>query len=164
MKKLIALSCIALLSVQCQKKTAEVSNKKTDNIVAFGDKLTDTTAITTTELLTKMIALKEADTLNVQVKGLIESVCQKKGCWMRMQMGKESLFVRFKDYGFFVPKNAANMEAIIAGKAFISTETVDELKHYAKDAGKSQAAIDSIIKPEITYSFMAHGVQLKTTE
>jgi hypothetical protein len=162
MKKLIALSCIALLCLQCQKKTAEVPKKKTENIVAFGDKLTDTSAISTTDLLAKMIALKETDTLNVQVKGVIESVCQKKGCWMRMQMGKESLFVRFKDYGFFVPKNAANMEALIAGKAFISTESVDELRHYAKDAGKSQAAIDSITKPEITYSFMAHGVQINT--
>jgi hypothetical protein len=35
------------------------------------------------------------------------------------------------------------------------------LKHYAKDAGKSQAAIDSIIKPETTYSFLADGVLIK---
>ena len=44
------------------------------------------------------------------------------------------------------------------GKAFISVESVADLKHYAKDAGKSQAAIDSIIEPEVTYTFMANGV------
>jgi hypothetical protein len=40
----------------------------------------------------------------------------------------------------------------------LGIESVDELKHYAKDAGKSQAAIDSIVAPKVTYSFMADGV------
>jgi hypothetical protein len=50
---------------------------------------------------------------------------------------------------------------VVKGKAFVSIESVDELKHYAKDAGKSQAAIDSITKPESTYGFMADGVLIK---
>ena len=40
-------------------------------------------------------------------------------------------------------------------------ESVDELKHYAKDAGKSQAAIDSIQTPVTTYAFIADGVLIK---
>jgi hypothetical protein len=40
-------------------------------------------------------------------------------------------------------------------------ESVDELRHYAKDAGKSQASIDSIINPETTYSFLADGVLIQ---
>ena len=67
-------------------------------------------------------------------------------------------FVKFKDYGFFVPMNAQKKEVVVQGKAFVSIESVDELKHYAKDAGKSQAAIDSIIAPKTTYSFVANGV------
>ena len=35
------------------------------------------------------------------------------------------------------------------------------LKEYAKDSGKSQAAIDSIIAPETNYSFLADGVLIK---
>jgi hypothetical protein len=49
----------------------------------------------------------------------------------------------------------------VHGKAFVSVESIEELKHYAKDAGKSQAAIDSIVAPEVTYSFEANGVLLK---
>jgi hypothetical protein len=40
-------------------------------------------------------------------------------------------------------------------------ETVEDLKHYAKDGGKSQAAIDSIIAPKVKYLLMADGVLIK---
>jgi len=43
----------------------------------------------------------------------------------------------------------------------VSIESVEELKHYAKDEGKSQAAIDSIVAPKTNYSFMADGVLIK---
>ncbi len=86
-------------------------------------------------------------------------MCQKKGCWMTLDLADDKeAFVKFKDYGFFVPKNAQDKEVVVNGKAFVSVESVDVLKHYAKDAGKSQAAIDSITEPKVTYSFMAEGV------
>ena len=66
--------------------------------------------------------------------------------------------MKFEDYSFFVPKNAQNKEVIVNGKAFVNIESIDALKHYAKDAGKSQAAIDSIVAPKTTYSFLANGV------
>jgi hypothetical protein len=50
---------------------------------------------------------------------------------------------------------------VVNGKAYVSVESVEDLKHFAKDAGKSQAAIDIIIAPETTYSFMADGVLIK---
>ena len=107
----------------------------------------------------KFANLKEGDTIDVKFKSKINEVCQKKGCWMSVDLGNENeTFVKFKDYGFFVPLNAQDKEVIVNGKAFISVESVADLKHYAKDAGKSQAAIDSIIEPEVTYSFMANGV------
>jgi hypothetical protein len=87
---------------------------------------------------------------------------QKKGCWMNLALtDKDAAFVKFKDYGFFMPLNSKGAEVIVHGKAFVSVESIDELKHYAKDAGKSQAAIDSIVAPEVTYSFEANGVLLK---
>lgn len=71
---------------------------------------------------------------------------------------EKSTFVKFKDYAFFVPINAKDKNVIVEGKAFVSVESVEDLKHYAKDAGKSQEAIDSIVAPKTTYSFMANGV------
>ena len=103
--------------------------------------------------------LKEGDTLEVKFKSEINEVCQKKGCWMTLDLADDKeAFVKFKDYGFFVPKNAQDKEVVVNGKAFVSVESVEVLKHYAKDAGKSQAAIDSITEPKVTYSFMADGV------
>lgn len=81
---------------------------------------------------------------------------------MKMQLaGDDTSFVKFKDYGFFVPLNADDSEAIVSGKAFVDVVSVEELKHYAKDAGKSAAEIAKITKPEITYSFLASGVYIK---
>lgn len=76
---------------------------------------------------------------------------------MELPGGKES-FVKFKDYAFFVPLNAAEQEAIISGKAFISETSVAQLKHYAKDGGKSETEIAKITEPKIEYKFMADGV------
>jgi hypothetical protein len=73
----------------------------------------------------------------------------------------EKAFIKFKDYAFFMPLNSKDGEAIVNGKAFVSVETLAELKHYAKDAGKSQAAIDSITEPKKSFGFMADGVLIK---
>ncbi len=73
---------------------------------------------------------------------------------------KES-FVRFKDYGFFVPLNADNSNAVVSGRAYLDVITVDELKHYAKDGGKSDAEIAKITEPKITYAFQADGVLIE---
>ena len=43
----------------------------------------------------------------------------------------------------------------------VDVVTVDELKHYAKDAGKSKDEIAKIKKPEVTYSFTSTGVYIK---
>jgi hypothetical protein len=51
--------------------------------------------------------------------------------------------------------------AIVSGKAFVDVVSVDELKHYAKDGGKSKEEIAKITKPEVTYSFLASGVYIK---
>ena len=161
MKRIVILGLsIALFS--SNKKQEEVKNEAVAekiNYAVFGDSITDAEALTSAEMMAKFKEMKEDDTLNVKFKSKINGVCQKKGCWMTMDLGEEKeAFVKFKDYAFFVPMNAENQDAVISGKAFVSVETVADLKHYAKDAGKSQAAIDSITEPKITYSFMADGV------
>ena len=84
---------------------------------------------------------------------------------MKMNIDKDTLLVRFKDYGFFVPKSGSeNKKVIVNGKISIDTLSVNQLKHYAEDAGKNQLEISSIIKPEITISFLADGVIIKNTK
>ncbi|HBI01555.1 MAG TPA: DUF4920 domain-containing protein [Flavobacterium sp.] len=149
--------------VACKKEEVkEVAEVKTENFKTFGDSISADGVISKEDLLAKYETLKEGDTIEVKFRSDIKDVCQKKGCWMNMSLNEDkNAFVRFKDYGFFMPLNAAGSEAIVNGKAFISVETVDELKHYAKDAGKSQAAIDSITEPKVSYSFLSNGVLIK---
>ena len=85
-----------------------------------------------------------------------------KGCWMKMNVNNDTILVRFKDYGFFVPKNGIEgKSSVINGKISIDTLSIDQLKHYAEDAGKTKAEIALINEPEITISFLADGVIIK---
>ena len=128
----------------------------------FGNKFAADKALTKEQMLAKYKSMKKGDTVAVKFKSVITDVCKKKGCWMKMDLAddKES-FVRFKDYGFFVPLNADQSEAIVSGKAYLDVISVDELKHYAKDGGESQEAIDKITSPKVTYAFQADGVLIQ---
>ena len=143
------------------KKIIEVAPVKEVKVeyASFGDKILADKALTKDQMLAKYKTMKKGDTIAVKFKSKINSVCKKKGCWMKMDLANNSeSFVRFKDYGFFVPLNADNSEAIVSGRAFVDEISVAELQHYAKDGGKSQAEIDKITQPKITYAFQADGV------
>lgn len=163
MKKMIIAVFAFVAIIACKKEeTKVVTEVAPEKFQSFGDSITAEGAITKEELLAKFESLKEGDTIDVKFRSEIKDVCQKKGCWMNMDLSNDkNTFVRFKEYGFFMPLNASGSEAIVNGRAYISVETVDELKHYAKDAGKSQAAIDSITEPKVSYSFMSDGVLIK---
>lgn len=142
------------------KTTAEAADKK--DYASFGAKIAATNALSKEQMLKKYQNLKKGDTIAVKFKSTINTVCKKKGCWMNMELpGEKESFVRFKDYGFFVPLNADASEAIVSGKAFIDVVSIDELKHYAKDGGKSDEEIAQITKPKITYAFQADGVLIE---
>ncbi len=161
MKRNILLWAALVFVLACQKKN-EVPAKSEVHYASFGDTIKPDAAITKEALLAKYATLKEGDTIPVKFTSTINDVCQKKGCWMNVDLGNDQqTFVKFKDYGFFMPLNSKGSEVVVNGKAFLSIVSVDELKHYAKDAGKSKAAIDSITQPEKSYGFIADGVLIK---
>lgn len=146
---------------QSKSKTAAKPFNSNDYAL-FGQKFQVKKVLSNKDLLKKYKTLKKGDSLTVQFQSNIKSVCKKKGCWMNMELaGEDVSFVKFRDYAFFVPLNADNSQAIVSGKAFVDVVSVDELKHYAKDGGKSAAEIAKITKPEVTYSFLADGVYIK---
>ena len=164
MKKIFLAFAATSLIFACNKKenTQEVINSTENQIKyqVFGDSISADGALSKEEMLAKYETMKLADTLDVKFSSEIISTCKKKGCWMSVNLSDEKkAFIQFKGYTFFVPKEGAeNHNTVISGKAFISETPVDELKHYAKDAGKSQEEIDAITKPEVEYRFMANGV------
>lgn len=127
----------------------------------FGEKFSADKALTQEQMMKKYGAMKKGDTVSVKFKSTITEVCKKKGCWMKMDLAGKESFVRFKDYGFFVPLNADNSEAVVSGRAYLDVISIDELKHYAKDGGKSEEEIASINAPKITYAFQADGVLIQ---
>ena len=148
-------------AVEVNEKVLATSFNKKD-YASFGSNFTPSNILNKEQMLKKYKNLKAGDTIAVAFESTINEVCKKKGCWMDVSLGKDQKsFVKFKDYGFFVPLNADKSDAIIRGKAFIDEVSVSELKHYAKDAGKSQEEIDKIISPKVTYAFQADGVLIK---
>ena len=108
--------------------------------------------------------LETQDSVQVVVKAKVSEVCQAKGCWMNLVDNQgateEEMFVKFKDYAFFVPKDIAGREVLIEGVAYKEETSVDELKHYAEDAGKTAEEIAAITEPVSEKKFMATGVVL----
>lgn len=157
MKKLLLSLMSLILFINCQKIDEA-------DYALFGESFEiNEKTISKEDLLKFYQDEKRTDTLDVVFASKILNVCQKKGCWMTLDLGgkAEENFVKFKDYAFFVPLNAAESETIIKGKAYRMVETVEALKHYAEDAGESQEDIDAINEPEVTYYFMADGVYIK---
>jgi len=108
-------------------------------------------------------AMEGQDSLvGVVVKGKVAEVCQKKGCWMTLvsEANGQEMMVRFKDYGFFVPKDLSGSTIVMKGNAYREVVPVDELRHYAEDAGKSKAEIEAITEPEVQMRFVASGVRV----
>ncbi|MBD2721138.1 DUF4920 domain-containing protein [Hymenobacter armeniacus] len=106
-------------------------------------------------------ALGARDSAQVKLVGKASAVCQAKGCWMTLPTadGKE-MRVRFKDYGFFVPKDLSGHDVVVSGWAYRSTVPKSELQHYAKDAGKSEKEVAAITQDEQQLTFMADGVRV----
>ena len=94
-----------------------------------------------------------------KVTGKVVEVCQEKGCWMKLQKSDgEPLMVKFKDYKFFMPKDIIGKEVVLEGQAVVKEVPVKQLKHYAKDAGKSEEDIEKIKESKREIQFIAAGV------
>lgn len=169
----IALSVLSLVACGNTKKTENTAVEKVSNhlesekstndgYASFGEEINIEQAVSSEEMFNKYKNLKIGDTLEVKFSAKVTEVCKKKGCFMRLSLpeGKETM-VKFKDYAFFMPKDIEEKEAVVHGKAFITVIPVKEQKHYAKDAGKSEAEIAAITQPKRTLSFIADGVLIK---
>jgi hypothetical protein len=66
--------------------------------------------------------------------------------------------VKFKDYGFFMPKDIQGKEVVLDGEAVVKEVSVKQQKHYAKDAGKPAVEIGKIKAPKKEVQFIAKGV------
>jgi len=158
---LIIICVLALNS--CKNKTETVPEEpiKTQKVAyaSFGSSIIPDDAIAASSMAAHYKTMNTGDSIPSKIIAEVKSVCQAKGCWMRLNLDNENeVMVKFKDYGFFVPKDIKGKKVIINGNAFVTEVSVDEQRHYAKDAGKTPQEIASITAPKRTYSFEADGV------
>jgi len=125
----------------------------------FGKTITEDGAVMLASIESEVVPGEE---YAAKVEGEIVEVCQKKGCWMTVKKDDGSVVrVTFKDYGFFVPKDAAGKWVVMEGIAFYDTLSVATLQHYAEDAGKPAEEVAKITEPEYKVTFEAEGVIIK---
>jgi len=91
----------------------------------------------------------------------VTAVCPKKGCWVTLENTQNvEVFVKMKDYAFFLPQNIAGKTILLDAKVTKQETSVKELRHYAEDAGKSKEEIAKITKPKVEIRVLANGIKV----
>lgn len=163
MKNILLIISIITVFVACKSDTEkqEISAEEVIremSYTSFGNNISESEALSQEEMRVLFGTLKPGDTVPVKFRSTVTEVCQSKGCWMKMDLDNEEAMVKFKDYGFFMPKDLSGKKVVVNGLAYISEMSVDEQRHFAEDAGKSTEEIEAITEPKQTLSFEADGV------
>lgn len=166
MKKVTFFVLAMLLIVACRNDSQDNTNQDVslveDNFTTIGIAMDQNDARSAKEMTEIFNTLSQGDTINAKMTGIVQEVCQNKGCWMKVDLiDDQEMMVKFKDYALFMPKDLAGKEVVLNGKAFVNEVSVEEQKHYAEDAGKSAEEIATITQPKTTYSFLADGVMME---
>ncbi|MCM0664815.1 DUF4920 domain-containing protein [Flavobacterium tyrosinilyticum] len=128
----------------------------------YGENVSDalmSKAISVGELQKDLKATSKIE--SVAVRGEVTNVCPKRGCWISVKTNDgASFFVKMKDYAFFVPTAVKGKNVVLEGSVERKVTSVEELKHYAKDAKKTKAEIDAINAPKEEIRFLASGIKV----
>ena len=122
-----------------------------DGIAAAGETIT---------LATLVKKSKELAGKKVRLTGDVKSVCKTKGCWMVLADGSKEVRIKFRDYGFFMPKDCEGRTAVLEGIFDVSETSVADLMHLLEDEGKKEEAA-KVTEPGLEMKVMADGVALK---
>jgi hypothetical protein len=125
-----ALLISGLLLISCQKETEMVNAQK------FGGEVTLEESVSLAQIYTNPEQYKDKE---IRIEGTIKEVCQHKGCWLKLTDGNKELTVRFKDYGFFVPKDASTSKVILQGIFTMKPDMHVENESKAQAEGKEHA-------------------------
>ena len=102
----------------------------------------------------------------VVVEGTVREVCQQAGCWLTLAAADgQTIRVEVprdetESYVYTFPTDIDGQTVRLAGMLAVETESVDDLRHYAEDAGASQEELDAITEPKQTMVLTASGAEL----
>jgi len=152
MKKLVLLIPVLVLvfSVIAQPPKGLASKGMT-----FGVRTTVDSAVSINDLST---LLQEKSSVDVKVMGKVVEVCKAEGCWIKMETANGPMMIKMKDHSFLVPLDLNGKNIVVQGTATFKETTVEMLKHYAEDAGKSKEEIAAIKEGRKETSIQATGI------
>jgi hypothetical protein len=151
MNRLLISLAVAVSLVACAPKKAHVKTQ------LFGDEFETTTVIPAADLFTALKTFGEKE--DVVVEGTVVEVCQEAGCWMKVAANGDTVRVK-TGHAFDIPKDIAGRTVLFAGSGYADTLSVEVLRHYAQDAGKTKEEIEAINAPKAAFTFDAKGVKL----
>lgn len=126
---------------------------------AFGAKVSTEKVLSVDELYTAMNDKKDGDKkMELTLKGMVTDVCQMEGCWIKVKSADGKMMVRMKDHAFKVPLALNGKTVVIDGIAEEKIISVEQLRHYAEDAGKSKEEIEAIKEPQKEIVVQAKGI------
>lgn len=158
---LLLFSTAIVFAQSCGSPNPKNEAEETTEVVlpsvgAFGEAISKEGAVPVSEIAS-LITTDEA--IPVKVSGTIVEVCQHSGCWLTLDLGQgQTLQVNMKDHAYSVPKDASGKKVWVEGEALRELISVELLKHYAEDAGRSREYVDSITQDEWQYTIEAKGV------
>ena len=153
--QIIAVATLLLLGSPVGPATADARGTEIPAGRDFGAGLTLTEP---TPLATVLAEPERYEGKPVLVQGRVSDVCQKKGCWTILRDAEASVRIRFKDYGFFLPKDSTGDHAFAEGLVSVKTLSEDEQRHYEEESRNGDP--DSVEGPKTVVSFIASGVRL----
>lgn len=123
----------------------------------FGAPFTDAKVISLERAISDVEKLESKP---VKIEGEIKDVCQAKGCWLVVTDGERAMRVSFKDYGFFVPKDATGKKVVLEGT--VEKKTISEMhaQHIAEES-KEKKDPATIKGPQQIITMVATGVEIK---
>jgi hypothetical protein len=141
--------------------------------IHYGAEITTEGGVALSDVLAKVkseegateLDLGEGNTVKAvatKVEGEVSEVCKKAGCWLKLatEDGQE-IFIT-TNHEFFVPVDIVGKTVVVDGQAYKSVTTLEELRHYAEDEGKSVEEIAKITEPVTEYKLLAKGLVIKS--
>ena len=159
MKKTILFFALAIANfLFAQKNEIPEALPGTEYGVGVSEQITFN-VYSTDKLINELEKEKELKDIVIQAK--ITSVCEKKGCWITLENSQNTtIFVKMKDYAFFLPMSALGKTVLLQADANKKITSVEELKHYAEDAKKTKEEIEKITEPKTEIRVLAKGIKI----
>ena len=107
---------------------------------------------------------EQYNTKEILLSGKINSVCQKMGCWVKLEgstPGGQHIRISFTDHdNMTAPKDCIGKTGIVQGVFSIKELSVAEAQHFADDEAEAGAEKKTIVAPQKEFGILASGLKI----